>query len=206
MTRRPLPMKRKVKLVDNIKSPESTEKILDSLMKAEPEEKDISAIWEHNWRPNVVICVTHGAKVLMCYHERFALWQFPQGGIEPGESAVEALAWELSEELGEDFAQRCSSIPVFLGADRIPFRSKAKVKTNPTEGEPEEVKIKGKVYYIYQLVSETADIDVETTDFSKVQWCSFKEASSVCDSIYQVRKQELTRKTLSLLLEIGAIE
>ena len=206
VTRRPLPMKNRGKSTAKNKTAGNTEEFLDSLLKKEPSKTEIEDIWARSWRPNVVICVTNHAKVLMCFHEKFSLWQFPQGGIEPGESVLEALAWELSEELGEEFAQSCMKSPVFLGADRITFRSKATIQTNPTQGEPQEIKIKGKVYYIYQVTSATAEIDVGLTDFSRVRWCDFREGNEICDSIYQRSKQDLTRKTLKLLNDSGVIE
>jgi len=54
------------------------------------------------YRPNVgAILRRHDNLVLMC--ERLAprgIWQFPQGGIDPGESPVDTLWRELTEELG----------------------------------------------------------------------------------------------------------
>src|SRR4051812_23489763 len=63
---------------------------------------------EIKFRPNVAgILRNPRGEILIC--ERLGMdgaWQFPQGGIDEGESREEALARELSEEIGiaaEDF-------------------------------------------------------------------------------------------------------
>ncbi len=59
---------------------------------------------EKDYRGNVTaIIINKHKKVLMCEHIWIDnAWQFPQGGIEPGESAEHALYRELSEEIGTD--------------------------------------------------------------------------------------------------------
>jgi putative (di)nucleoside polyphosphate hydrolase len=53
------------------------------------------------FRPNVGIIVTSGSgQVLWAKRIGQEAWQFPQGGIHPGESAEDALYRELHEELG----------------------------------------------------------------------------------------------------------
>lgn len=53
------------------------------------------------YRPNVGIVLTNGAgQVLWAKRVGQDAWQFPQGGINPGESAEQAMFRELHEELG----------------------------------------------------------------------------------------------------------
>lgn len=53
------------------------------------------------YRPNVGIIVANGAgQVLWAKRVRQQAWQFPQGGIQYGESPEQAMARELHEELG----------------------------------------------------------------------------------------------------------
>ena len=56
------------------------------------------------YRPCVVAVFTKSGKdVLVCERaDHRGSWQFPQGGIEPGESALNALYREMREELGCD--------------------------------------------------------------------------------------------------------
>ena len=53
------------------------------------------------FRPNVgIILAGPAGRVLWAKRIRQNAWQFPQGGINPGESAEQALYRELYEELG----------------------------------------------------------------------------------------------------------
>lgn len=53
------------------------------------------------YRPNVgIILANSGGQVLWAKRIRQEAWQFPQGGISPGESPTEAMYRELHEELG----------------------------------------------------------------------------------------------------------
>lgn len=57
---------------------------------------------EKLYRPNVAaLLVTGEGRLLVCERtETPGAWQFPQGGIDPGESAQEALLREVMEETG----------------------------------------------------------------------------------------------------------
>lgn len=56
------------------------------------------------YRPCVVAVFTNkNGQVLVCERADIkGAWQFPQGGIEPGESALNALYREMREEIGCD--------------------------------------------------------------------------------------------------------
>jgi len=56
------------------------------------------------YRPCVVAVFTNfEGKFLVCERSDVqGAWQFPQGGIEPGESALNALYREMREEIGSD--------------------------------------------------------------------------------------------------------
>lgn len=56
------------------------------------------------YRPCVVAVFTNkNGRVLVCERSDVkGAWQFPQGGIEPGESALNALYREMREEIGCD--------------------------------------------------------------------------------------------------------
>ena len=63
-----------------------------------------SNVDRHGYRPNVGI-VIQNAQAQVFWARRvggFGAWQFPQGGILPGESAEQALYRELYEEVGLD--------------------------------------------------------------------------------------------------------
>ncbi len=53
------------------------------------------------YRPNVAAIVRNAAgEILVCERaDRAGAWQFPQGGIDPGETPAQALVRELREEI-----------------------------------------------------------------------------------------------------------
>ena len=57
---------------------------------------------ERLYRPNVAgLLVREDGKLLVCERSRQrGAWQFPQGGIDPGETALEAVKREVREEVG----------------------------------------------------------------------------------------------------------
>ena len=57
---------------------------------------------ERLYRPNVAgLMVREDGKLLVCERSRQkGAWQFPQGGIDPGETATEAVKREVREEVG----------------------------------------------------------------------------------------------------------
>ena len=57
---------------------------------------------EKMYRPNVAgLMVREDGKLLVCERSwQKGAWQFPQGGIDPGETALEAVKREIDEEVG----------------------------------------------------------------------------------------------------------
>lgn len=58
---------------------------------------------KRGYRANVAAVVRRGGDGRLLWCERIDIedsWQFPQGGVDPGEDALEALWRELGEELG----------------------------------------------------------------------------------------------------------
>ena len=58
---------------------------------------------KENYRPNVaIIIVNKMGKILWCKRKDGNGWQFPQGGLDEGESPLEAVYRETKEEVGLD--------------------------------------------------------------------------------------------------------
>ena len=63
----------------------------------------MNLLQQKKYRPNVaVIIVNLSGKVLWCQRKQHDGWQFPQGGIDKGETPVEAALRETKEEVGLD--------------------------------------------------------------------------------------------------------
>jgi len=76
------------------------------------------------YRPNVAAIVLSPKYPLVC--EIFianrndiknSVWQFPQGGIDEGESPQDALFRELKEEIGTDMVEIIAEYPEWLSYD-----------------------------------------------------------------------------------------
>jgi putative (di)nucleoside polyphosphate hydrolase len=115
------------------------------------------------FRPNVAaILRRQDGKILICERSDFAgAWQFPQGGVNPGETHEQALVRELEEE-----------ISLKPGRYRIvessgPYRyaiGGGKTKKG-FHGQEQQ-------YFLLDFLGDDSDIDVEVDhqEFSRVCW------------------------------------
>ncbi|NOQ31070.1 MAG: RNA pyrophosphohydrolase [Helicobacteraceae bacterium] len=79
------------------------------------------------------------------------IWQFPQGGIDEGESAEEALFRELEEEIGTDKVKIVAEFPEWISYD---FPQGVAKRMKPYAGQKQR-------YYLVKL-KKKAIINLET--------------------------------------------
>ena len=151
---------------------------------------------ESNYRLNVgLIIVNNYGKVLICKRKNSNQWQFPQGGIDEGESPIEAAKREIFEEVG-------------IKPSKIKVLGKIKdwVKYEiPKELSKKSFKKKGIVgqkqkWFIFKIKSEACitfvnDPDNEFDDFA---WVSYWRPIALIVSF----KKEVYRNVLAELLPI----
>ena len=151
---------------------------------------------ESNYRLNVgLIIVNNYGKVLICKRKNSNQWQFPQGGIDNGESPIEAAKREIFEEVG-------------IKPSKIKVLGKIKdwVKYEiPKELAKKSFKKKGIVgqkqkWFIFKIKSEACisfvnDPDNEFDDFA---WVSYWRPIALIVSF----KKEVYRNVLAELLPI----
>ena len=151
---------------------------------------------ESNYRLNVgLIIVNNYGKVLICKRKNSNQWQFPQGGIDKGESPIEAAKREIFEEVG-------------IKPSKIKVLGKIKdwVKYEiPIELAKKSFKKKGIVgqkqkWFIFKIKSEACitfvnDPDNEFDDFA---WVSYWRPIALIVSF----KKEVYRNVLAELLPI----
>lgn len=94
-------------------------------------------------------------------------WQFPQGGIDEGESTVDALLRELKEEIGTNDVEILAEYPEWITYD---FPKSAKGKLYPYRGQTQK-------YYLVRL-RESAKIDLfayEIPEFEEYRFVGLEE-------------------------------
>ena len=124
------------------------------------------------YRPNVAIVVLgaeYPEKKDIFIAERSDMsdvWQFPQGGIDEGESTEEALFREMEEEIGTRDAKIICEYPEWISYD---FPKHVARKMNPYAGQRQR-------YFLVQL-NKTATIDINTKvpEFSAYKFVEFSE-------------------------------
>lgn len=109
------------------------------------------------YRPNVaavIVSSQYPQKKEIFIAERTdlpAIWQFPQGGIDEGESSEEALFRELKEEIGTKKIEIVAEYPDWISYDFPPHIAS---KMAPFAGQKQR-------YYLVRL-KEGAKIDLDT--------------------------------------------
>ncbi|AFL68728.1 RNA pyrophosphohydrolase [Sulfurospirillum barnesii] len=118
------------------------------------------------YRPNVAAVVVSSKYPFQC--ELFiasrsdidGAWQFPQGGIDAGETPEEALFRELEEEIGTGDVEIIAEFPEWLQYD---FPQKIAQKMYPFDGQSQK-------YFLVRLKQE-AKINLATKE---PEFCDFK--------------------------------
>ena len=94
------------------------------------------------------------------------IWQFPQGGIDEGESSEEALFRELKEEIGTELVTIIAEYPEWLKYDFPPHIAQ---KMAPFSGQKQK-------YYLVQLQpSATINLETEHPEFKQYRFVSVDE-------------------------------
>ncbi len=126
---------------------------------------------EDGFRHNIALVLTHAsARVLWAKRRGMDAWQFPQGGIHPGESLHDAVYRELWEEVGLE--SRHVSI---LGQTRhwlryrLPNRSKVRNPEQRCIGQKQ-------IWFLLSLTGDENDIHLARHDepeFDAWQWVNY---------------------------------
>ena len=143
------------------------------------------------YRPNAgIVLFRRDGKVLLCerienYPKR---WQFPQGGIDEGETPLQAAVRELREETSVSSIEFVAALPRPLKYDFPP-----KVKNM----HPERHNIGQEQYWhLFFFTGDEKEINLRTAEpeFRSYAWMDIKEAPELVvefkQDIYQIVAQE----------------
>lgn len=145
------------------------------------------------FRPNVGIALGNGrGQLLWAKRVGMQAWQFPQGGINPGESAEQAMLRELHEELGLEPGQ----VEV-LGVTRewlrytLPVRYRRKGKIPLCIGQKQK-------WFALRLTAEESAVRFdrgEPPEFERWRWVDYwepvKEVVAFKRDVYRAALHEL---------------
>ena len=125
-----------------------------------------------NFRPNVAAIILSSKYPQKCeifIASRIDIsnaWQFPQGGIDDGESIKEALFIELEEEIGTRDVEIIAEYPTWVSYEFPPIIAQ---KMYPYDGQKQK-------YYLVKLKKGAKiNINTETPEFSEYKFVSSKE-------------------------------
>ncbi|STQ86558.1 RNA pyrophosphohydrolase [Helicobacter muridarum] len=123
-----------------------------------------------NYRPNVAAVLLSANYPNICEFfiaERFDLknvWQFPQGGIDSGESPKQTLYRELEEEIGTSEVEIIAEYPDWLKYDFPPTIAK---KMRPFDGQIQR-------YFLVKLKSDSViNIQTKNPEFARYEFVDF---------------------------------
>ena len=125
------------------------------------------------YRKNVgiIVCNTSN-QVLWARRTRHDGWQFPQGGIEPRESAKQAAFRELYEEIGltERDVRLLGNTENWLRYD-VPYASRSRnyLRTRPFRGQKQR-------WFLFQLISTESRVRLDLSsnpEFDHWQWVDY---------------------------------
>lgn len=125
---------------------------------------------QKNYRPNVAAIIVSSRYPSVCEFfvaqrvDLKGIWQFPQGGIDEGESPKEALFRELKEEIGTDEVEIIAEFPRWIAYD---FPKTISKKMYPFDGQIQR-------YFLVRIKKEI-DINLNTkhAEFDMYQFVDY---------------------------------
>ncbi len=164
-------------------------------------QEEINNIRKSSFRPQIAVCLIYQKKVFMFFDDKYKLWQFPQGGIDNGDTIISAAKRELEEELGNDISNHIIGEPELLFEDKISFPEKLWGSRELKLDDGMKMFMKGKHFFYVALETDLPKLEMKKAEFSEYLLMNAKEADKLIDQIYQFNKQRISRKAIEFLKE-----
>jgi putative (di)nucleoside polyphosphate hydrolase len=128
---------------------------------------------QKTYRPNVAAVVLSPKYPSSCEifianrnDKKSSVWQFPQGGIDEGETPQEALFRELKEEIGTDDVEIVAEHPTWMSYD---FPNTVSKKMYPFDGQKQK-------YFLVKLKTDAViNLDTKEPEFMEYKYVSYTE-------------------------------
>ena len=131
------------------------------------------------YRPNVCIVITNKPKNKVLMFHRIGVeemgWQFPQGGVDAGETETEAFYRELKEEIGTNQVEL-----LHVSRKRVKYKFPQWVLDQWSEGEDSNNRYIGQQqrWYLVRLKNgvQSISFDEQPAEFDAFEWVSIEKA------------------------------
>lgn len=151
---------------------------------------------EKKYRPNVAAVILSAKYPRVCEffiarrNDIKGVWQFPQGGIDQGETPKEALLRELMEEIGTNDVEILAECPKWISYD---FPSRVSKKFYPYDGQIQK-------YFLVRLRNDDLiNLVTDHPEFNAYKFVLFEELFSFVTHF----KKSVYREVLGYFREKG---
>lgn len=149
------------------------------------------------YRPNVCMLV-YNSDYHLWIGERYgaSTWQFPQGGVEPGETEESSVVKELCEELGLE-PRHLGQVTRLEATHRYEFLRTPPRWAHRWKGQEQS-------FWAVQFLGEDQEIDVRRhspQEFSRWQWCP---PERVLERVEPIRRPGYQKPLQEFLVRVAA--